>query len=573
MKRLLFKSSDEGKVQQRSTCLLLLNVAVVVAVIVTIIMSAQPAHAQLQPDYFFDWAVRDAVNPATPRYTPIPLPGHDWPANHIYYQNLFASQIAAGKPTGFLLHQSEGPYYAYPSGTASPTLDTVLGWVTSDNFVFADFENSTTDEANMTTMVNKVRASTNPLVKNAYVGNYAYVPGATDLTMPWPSQTDQTARSNRYTNSGVNIAMPNCYSYAYFITHASSSVWAQYCPNQRDALFWAPLERLSAAKRNLPTFHMLIPWVNVFQPWNGYYVPPSSLPTKEDAMALIKHYRMRGADGIYKLNVTDPGWTYTTPVEHAGEPAVPSTSWLYNYNSTQYANDIVASWDELNSMFGTPVRTLLNLQTNKTGGVEWSGVRSVNTVKVLVSNLSGTGSKTADLSSVNLNGVPATSPSVADGQHQMFTYTISNMLKNGNFNTGASDWYFVSQPGNGYSATGGAGNSGCAVLQNAFWSGWNTQLLRVEPNAKMTVSLNVRGTNSPTVGVAFYTYDSAGNNISFFRAGTWGATTSFASHSVDFTVPNNSSIRYIRPTLYNWSYNTNPTGVLWVDDVVVKFAP
>ena len=86
---------ESGKKRKRVLQSLMMCLSTSAIVAATIISIAKPAHAQLQPDgYFFDWAVRDAVNPATPRYTPIPLPGHDWPANHIYYQNLFASQIA-----------------------------------------------------------------------------------------------------------------------------------------------------------------------------------------------------------------------------------------------------------------------------------------------------------------------------------------------------------------------------------------------------------------------------------------------------------------------------------------------
>ena len=528
-----------------------------------------PAQAQVQTQgYFFDWALRDAASAAQPRYTPIPLPGHDYSANHIYYKNLFASQIAAGKPTGFLLHESEAPVKSWPNLTASPTEDTVLGWAPACNFVFADFEHADNNLDNMTTMVNKVRASTNAQVNTAYVGNYASMPGASDLAMPYLWQTDQSVRANNYANSHVNVAMPNCYPYAYFLIH-TTTVWpaGQRCPNQRAALSWAPLERFSLAKRNLPAGHMLIPFVMVYMPWDGYH---SVIPPKEDHLALIKHYRLRGADGIYRQITTDKTGTFTD-AGYSGEYFVPRDSWLYSYSELDHANDIVASWDELNDMFGTPVRTLLNLDTDKTTGVLWSGVRSANTVKILVSNLSGTGAKTVDLSSVQFNGVPATSPSVADGTHQMLTYTISNLVQNGSFDTDATGWYFTAAT---RSATGGTGDSGCLKLQNGQYAAVGMQPLRVEPNARISVSFNARGDSSPYLRLGFYTLNSSQQIISFFTPGDWtNLSATFAPYSGNFTVPNDPNIRYVKPILYNWNSPTDPTDVICLDDFTVKFTP
>ena len=63
-----------------------------------------------------------------------------------------------------------------------------------------------------------------------------------------------------YLTSGLNIAMPSCYPYEYYSQHTTPGQYGGSAPTLRSALFWAPLERFSVAKRALPEGHMLMPW-------------------------------------------------------------------------------------------------------------------------------------------------------------------------------------------------------------------------------------------------------------------------------------------------------------------------
>ena len=266
-------------------------------------------------------------------------------------------------------------------------------------------------DANAKTVVLQVRTE----FPNAMIGNYGDFPCAEDLSELYPDRIDRThfwAVSNTdrnafYFTSGLNVAMPNLYPYSYYIVHAGNQ-WNGFrgedyiSPNQRSAMFWAPLEKLSTAKRALPAGHELIPWVNDFIQWKSdgvpSYVPDSGqIPTLEDNKASLIHYRLRGADGYY---------VFMTAMD-----------------MDTYRSAIADAWHSLDPLFDhAGAQRVLNLDTNKIGGIEWSGVKKGNRVGVIVSNLN-TLSQSVDWSAKPQ--LPAESPTVVAGSHVMLQYRSS----------------------------------------------------------------------------------------------------------------------------------------------------
>jgi hypothetical protein len=174
--------------------------------------------------------------------------------------------------------------------------------------------------------------------------------------------------------------MPNAYPYAYHSVHADPAHWGvKASPNIRAALFWAPLERFSVAKRNLPEDHLLIPWIAGYLPWQGY---PYEAPPARDMRALLKHMRLRGADGYYTLisgmEELPEWWTGLAPPTYR------------QYSYDQYRLDMLQAWTSLDRFFSNaqPPHPL-NIKTDKTRGVQMSGVvygKRFNRVLLLISN-------------------------------------------------------------------------------------------------------------------------------------------------------------------------------------------
>ena len=291
----------------------------------------------------------------------------------------------------------------------------VLDNVTYMDYVFADFE-SVNRESHVTAMVNQVRNHSNPEVADSYIGNYAMYPGAFDASQhfPWIADRTNTHHSdahNFYLDSGLNIAQPNAYPYEYLIAHTVTWPVGQRSPNKRSALFYGPLERVSLARRSLneEAGHeddLLIPWLAGAIEWTGYDAPD---PTVEDHKALAQHIRLRGADGYYTLvSWIGSDGSITPP---AGYPS-----------HEQFRDNVADAWGELDWLFtAQQAPEILNLDTVKTSGLEWSGMRQGDQVVFLVSNL-GNASSQADFP--DLPGVPDFSPIVPVGTHEMFTYLL-----------------------------------------------------------------------------------------------------------------------------------------------------
>ncbi len=356
-------------------------------------------------DLAFDWGVRNAQFPGSD-IIPVPHQGHDLPANHITYQNLYSTLEAQGLPITLMLQNDQG---------TNSTLADVLGNVTKMDYVFADFE-STNRYAEVDTMVSQVRNHSNPDVANAYIGNYAMYPGAYDASQHFPWLADRTGPNhsdahNFYLDSGLNIAQPNAYPYEYFTAHTVNWPVGQRSPNKRSALLYGPLERVSLARRSLneEAGHeddLLIPWLAGAIEWTGYDAPD---PTVEDHKALAQHIRLRGADGYFTLVSWIGANGSTTPP--AGYPS-----------HEEFRENVADAWGELDWLFAADqAPEILNLATTKTTGLEWSGMRQGDQVAFLVSNLGGSISQ-AEFP--DLPGLPQFSPIVQPGTHETFTYTL-----------------------------------------------------------------------------------------------------------------------------------------------------
>jgi len=363
-----------------------------------------------------------------------------------YWSDGYISKTVNGTAVTPYFNQTEANYVLaeYPkidSGAVSSTANWLSTNIGRLDYVFMDFEfddhlfnGRLPQDVDVQTTVQQIRA----VFPNAMIGNYGDFPGTQDLSELYPIRIDRTNywafdrlgiqsdRNAAYLNGGLNVAMPSLYPYSFYMVHASSA-WDNFegqnfvSPNQRSALFWAPLEKLSTAKRALPPGHQLIPWITDFVQWSGYNLDSGQTPTIDDNKASVMHYRLRGADGYYVFLSTMGMDTYRAAV----------------YNA----------WTSLDPLFNRPgAQRVLNLATNKIGGIEWSGVVKNNRVWVLVSNLN-TVPQLVDWSAKPQ--LPAESPLVAPDTHLLLQYR-TNYLDNNNMqgyvlgnamnNQGANSW-------------------------------------------------------------------------------------------------------------------------------------
>jgi len=293
-------------------------------------------------------------------------------------------------------------YYSAPdNGGTSPSwhpevLMNVLDYLHNSggylNFILADFETvyEQDRDANCLEMVAQVRNYNDSAINNAYIGNYDDYPAATDYSNHWGTY-DRSERNEFYANSGMNVAMPALYPYTAYRNHAvrDDIFGANLCVSIPHALFWTPLEKYSTAKVNLPSGHLLIPWVGGLVLNSGYEAP---IPTKVECRTLLQHIRLRGVDGYYT-------WSNGTNTNYS--------------DAVEYRDDMYASaWHPLDWFFALPGKSeILNLATNKTGGIEWSGMRRGNHCIFIFSNYT-TNAVTVNLPSA-IENLPETSPSIS----------------------------------------------------------------------------------------------------------------------------------------------------------------
>ena len=340
------------------------------------------------PSPVFDWFVRSAPQSGTNyagRIFYAPHINHDYATLHPYNTQAYHQAYSNGWPVAFMLRDDTGPV---SGGAKTNTLMDTLNYISSQgerlDYAFEDFEN-TNAMADTLSMIAQVQAHPDPDINSARLVSYSDFPGASDPSQIWPASVDRSAADAFYRTSGLNVANPNAYPYEYMEVHTWTSQWGnQVAPNKRSALFWAPLERVSVAKRNLPPGHQLIPWLTDFVAWSGYDAPE---PTREDHVAMIAHVRLRGADGYYGLTGL------------AGK--------LYG-------------WTDLDWLFhGTGRAHILNLATDKRSGVQWSGYRKGVNHAFFLSNLS---SNACSVSLPACPGLPLASPVIPAGTHLAMDY-------------------------------------------------------------------------------------------------------------------------------------------------------
>ena len=333
------------------------------------------------------------TDPLRNRITPVPWPGmyFVWDDSRIFtcYDKVLEQQ----RPLAIYLDAGTFPLGNNPNATnkdpqaLSKTMNYLSGLPAQSgapnsqgrlDYVFMDFEprwESIIDD-NVAEAVRQVRNHPNPRINQAKLGNYDYYP-CNDFSWIWyPGST--TPANASYFNTGVNVAQPSLYPNEVNERHTDAGLWgSNVAPNKRSALFWGPLAKLSAVKKQLPAGHELIPYINNMVQYNDdpYRADP---PTREDNAASLQHYRLRGADSYYV-------WRTMTLEMEDGTPCT------YNYTQQQndeYRGDMLEAWTNLDWLFaGGGSSQILNLETDKTGGLQWSGTVTDRGVAVLVSNL------------------------------------------------------------------------------------------------------------------------------------------------------------------------------------------
>lgn len=411
---------------------------------------------------------------AEPMYVPVNHTGgsHGGPMyDEDSYMGWYALCLAEqfdrlGAPVAVLIRNRNCPF-PYASGGLNTTPDALpvaLSALPKLDYVFMDLEpwgadGTTMMQMNAAEVHSLVRLSSNPGTAGAFIGNYGDWPGRRDEAAIWPGQRDRARYHegqepawdrDRFYRDNFNIAMPSAYPYESYSVHADARFQgANRSPNDRAAIFWAPIERVSAAARNLPTGHVLIPWISNYVHSEGnpdfYHAAP---PSWEDLEAMVQHLRLRGSTS-YMLWTPDMGRT-----DHP----------TLDYESfRQLAMD---AWTMLEPLFDSAAQIeFLNLDTEKTSGLTWSGARAGDRVWVLVSNLNEQTAQAARLP--RISGLPETTPAVAPGEHMLFEYTVDPAIRD--FDQDGSinrfDYYhFMTSVQNGGPMSGRVGGFGADAM-------------------------------------------------------------------------------------------------------------
>ncbi|MBZ0172759.1 MAG: hypothetical protein K8E66_10295, partial [Phycisphaerales bacterium] len=249
-----------------------------------------------------------------------------------WYAQCLASQFdRIGAPIALMIRNRNCPFpYATGGGGTSPdALPQALDALPKLDYVLMDLETWGEDGTDMmringAEVSRLVRSHDNLRATSAYVGNYGDWPGATDESIIFPSKRDRTTYRVRqgeeswdrdqFYRANFNLAMPNAYPYETYSRHSEERLQrGNNTPNDRAAIFWAPLERVSTAARNLPHGHRLMPWITNYVQCDGasefYHAPP---PTWEDLEALVQHFRFRGASSYMLWTPTQGGTDHPT---------------------------------------------------------------------------------------------------------------------------------------------------------------------------------------------------------------------------------------------------------------------
>lgn len=288
----------------------------------------------------------------------------------------YDAMASADLPLSAMLRNATAPL----NGSRPHALQSVIDMLAVNDrmldYVFSDFETGDLEQDRLEILeqVRLVRQF-DPDLESTRVAAYPYFPGAVDPSQPFPESVDMADRDSFYHSSGLNVAMPEAYPYAYLANHAQPGIWLEnVAPNTESALFWAPLEQVSVAARSIvndESGDLLIPWVSgVFECGKGPHDCPEipiTHPTVDDVLHLVQHLRLRGADGYYLLALADS-----------------ATS---EYQNSDFQQDVYDAWHDLDPVFSVGAAKVLNLETDKTSGVQWSGVVGAEQFYFLFSNL------------------------------------------------------------------------------------------------------------------------------------------------------------------------------------------
>jgi hypothetical protein len=382
-----------------------------------------------------------------------------------WFANCFAQNLdAAGAPIGLLIRNRNCPFPYADDGRAThpealaEALDALpkLDYLIMDLEWFGDESGYEIVRRNSEEIVRMVRSHPNPKISGAFIGNYNDSPNARDEAAIWARNKDRTQiryadhdpfDKQAFYHNNFNMAMPQAYPLEIYSVHSEDWVdRGNATPNDRAAIFWAPLERVSAAARELPAGHVMVPWISnyVATPHSPslYHAPP---PTWEDIEALTLHIRLRGARSFVIWTSSD-GTTHHPDIDYQ-----------------LYRETAIGAWRTLDDLFSrTRTVEIVNLETEKTSPVQWSAVRAGDTLQVLVSNLDETESHACPLPLIG--GVPAMSPPVGPGEHLMLTYEIEPAVRdfNGDNTVNGDDFFaylmsFLHQSSEYPNAVGGAG--------------------------------------------------------------------------------------------------------------------
>lgn len=365
--------------------------------------------------------------PAT--YLPVNCPGgmHGGPsfvptANKSWYAKCLAEELdRLGAPVAVLIRERNCPFPFNTGGnpTSPGEVAQMLDALPKLDYLLMDLEpygeGTPADVVrNVEEIVRLVRSHPNPRVADAYLGNYDDWPGKTDEWRIFPKTRDRTRswrdgswNRDAFYRENLNVAMPPVYPHRVHSRHTHAGVQrGPVAPNNRAAMFWAPLARLSEASRHLPDGHLLIPWITNYgtkDEHNKHYNAPP--PPRADLEALVRHIRMRGAHS-YFIWTSNPTQTSHPTINHESFKTLAMDAW-------RTLDPLFESGDE---------PRVLNLDTEKASGVQWSGIASGERVWVLVSNLGQEDGVTVDLP--DLPGVPDRSPPVPRNAHRLFRWRL-----------------------------------------------------------------------------------------------------------------------------------------------------
>ncbi len=334
----------------------------------------------------------------------------NWAWDNATVLQMYDRLVREKRPVSFMLHS---PMNCPLTGAKKDALPNTLAYLSGKgyrlDYLHMDFEldggfPTDRNNAEVAEAVRQVRTHADPRINRARIGAFDLYPVSSITYFPYPKlngKTNTDLWNHGYASTGVNVAMPNMYPWEYLEMHTHADLWgSDVAPNKRSALFWAPLEQLSAVKRVLPAGHQLVPYPTDFVPWkhlagytDTYDAPP---PPRKDNVALLQHARLRGADGYYLYATAKPA------------------------DMEQYRGDMLQAWESLDWLFaGGQAPKILNLETNKRSGLQWSGAVTNNGIAILVSNLGNSAATFTMPKASGFDGQLSDRFDIAPGEHRI----------------------------------------------------------------------------------------------------------------------------------------------------------